>query len=59
MLQPLLFQVGRLLRGTGVAEPNLLEANAVTWTNADEVSEKPRGERNILGYPELPHSETW
>ena len=59
MLQPLLFQVGRLLRGTGVAEPNLLEANAVTWTNADEVSEKPRGERNILGCPELPHSETW
>ena len=47
------------LRGTGVAEPNLLEANAVTWTNADEVSEKRRGERNILGYPELPHSETW
>ena len=26
---------------------------------ADEVSEKRRGERNILGYPELPHSETW
>ena len=64
MFQPFFFQSSDL-RGTGVAEPNLLEANAVTWTlrrcrrSLGETEGNETSSVDTLSYPIAKHGEKW